>query len=222
MEEVNSKYKVLFVCLGNICRSPAAHGIFEHVVREKGMEDKIEVDSAGTYSGHRGELPDRRMRNAAMYRGYALTHRSRPVSSLDFLDFDMIIAMDDQNYEDLMHLAPSVEATHKIRRMAEFFTTHKISYVPDPYYMGAEGFQLVLDLLEEEHVNLGVVVDVQEVYATTHKLCDSVDTVICTLADICQDTLVRHCVELLVVDVAYTSLQRAHSLQKTLLEGATY
>ena len=142
MTELNNKYKVLFVCLGNICRSPAAHGIFEHVVREKGMEDRIEVDSAGTYSGHRGELPDRRMRNAAMYRGYALTHRSRPVSSLDFLDFDMIIAMDDQNYEDLMHLAPSVEATHKI------------SYVPDPYYMGAEGFQLVLDLLEEGCSNL--------------------------------------------------------------------
>ena len=151
---INNKYKVLFVCLGNICRSPAAHGIFEHIVREKGMEDRIAVDSAGTYSGHRGELPDRRMRNAAMYRGYALTHRSRPVSSLDFLDFDMIIAMDDQNYEDLMHLAPSVEATHKIRRMAEFFTTHKISYVPDPYYMGAEGFQLVLDLLEEGCSNL--------------------------------------------------------------------
>ena len=151
---INNKYKVLFVCLGNICRSPAAHGIFEHFVRERGMEDRIEVDSAGTYSGHRGELPDRRMRNAAMYRGYALTHRSRPVSSLDFLDFDMIIAMDDQNYEDLMHLAPSVEATHKIRRMAEFFTTHKISYVPDPYYMGAEGFQLVLDLLEEGCLNL--------------------------------------------------------------------
>ena len=151
---INNKYKVLFVCLGNICRSPAAHGIFEHIVREKGMSGRIDVDSAGTYSWHRGELPDRRMRNAAMYRGYALTHRSRPVSSLDFLDFDMIIAMDDQNYEDLMHLAPSVEATHKIRRMAEFFTTHKISYVPDPYYMGAEGFQLVLDLLEEGCLNL--------------------------------------------------------------------
>ena len=151
---INDKYKVLFVCLGNICRSPAAQGIFEHVVRERGMTGKIEADSAGTYSGHRGELPDRRMRNAAMYRGYGLTHRSRPISSLDFLDFDLIIAMDDQNYEDLMHLAPSVEATHKIRRMAEFFTTHKMSYVPDPYYMGAEGFQLVLDLLEEGCTNL--------------------------------------------------------------------
>lgn len=148
------KYKVLFVCLGNICRSPAAHGIFEHIVRENGMQENIEIDSAGTYSGHRGELPDRRMRNAALYRGYALTHHSRPVSSLDFLDFDLIVAMDDQNYEDLMHLAPSVEATHKIKKMASYLTTHNISYIPDPYYMGTEGFTLVLDLLEEGCMNL--------------------------------------------------------------------
>ena len=150
----NKKYKVLFVCLGNICRSPAAHGIFEHIVKENGMQDMIEVDSAGTYGGHSGELPDRRMRTAAMYRGYALTHHSRPVRSIDLHDFDMIVAMDDQNYEDLMHIAPSVEATHKIRRMADYLTTHKISYIPDPYYMGTEGFTLVLDLLEEGCRNL--------------------------------------------------------------------
>ena len=150
----DNKYKVLFVCLGNICRSPAAHGIFEHIVKENGMQDNIEIDSAGTYGGHRGELPDRRMRTAAMYRGYALTHKSRPVSSLDFIDFDLIVAMDDQNYEDLMHLAPSVEATYKIKRMASYLTTHSISYIPDPYYMGTEGFSLVLDLLEEGCKNL--------------------------------------------------------------------
>ena len=154
METVNNKYKVLFVCLGNICKSPAAQGIFEHIVRENGMQDKIEVDSAGTYSGHRGEMPDRRMRTAALYRGFALTHKARPVSGLDFLDFDLIIAMDDQNYEDLMHLAPSVEATHKIRRMSEFLKARKMSYIPDPYYMGAEGFSLVLDLLEDGCQNL--------------------------------------------------------------------
>ena len=154
MQNQSNKYKVLFVCLGNICRSPAAHGIFEYIVKENGMQERFEVDSAGTYSGHRGELPDRRMRTAAMYRGFALTHRSRPVSGLDFLDFDLIVAMDDQNYEDLMHLAPSVEATHKIRRMASYLTTHTISYIPDPYYMGTEGFTLVLDLLEEACQNL--------------------------------------------------------------------
>ena len=154
MEKVNNKYKVLFVCLGNICRSPAAHGIFEHIVRQNGMQDRIEVDSAGTYSGHRGEMPDRRMRTAALYRGFALTHKARPVSSLDFLDFDMIVAMDDQNYEDLMRLAPSVEATHKICRMASYLKLRPMPYIPDPYYMGVEGFSLVLDLLEDGCQNL--------------------------------------------------------------------
>lgn len=146
---MSHKYKVLFVCLGNICRSPAAQGIFEHIVSRNGMSGRIEADSAGTYGGHRGELPDRRMRNAALYRGYALTHRSRQVSGLDFLDFDLVVAMDDQNYEDLMHLAPSVEATHKIKKMSSYLRSHSISYIPDPYYMGAEGFSLVLDLLED-------------------------------------------------------------------------
>ena len=154
MQNQSNKYKVLFVCLGNICRSPAAHGIFEYIVKENGMQERFEVDSAGTYSGHRGELPDRRMRTAALYRGFALTHRSRPVSSLDFLDFDMIIAMDDQNYEDLMHIAPSVEATHKVHRMSEFLKIRKMSYIPDPYYMGTEGFSMVLDLLEDGCQNL--------------------------------------------------------------------
>ena len=98
----NKKYKVLFVCLGNICRSPAAHGIFEHIVAQNGMSESIEIDSAGTYNGHQGELPDRRMRTAAAPRGYSLTHRSRPVNTMDFLDFDLIVAMDDNNYENLM------------------------------------------------------------------------------------------------------------------------
>lgn len=151
---INNKYKVLFVCLGNICRSPAAQGIFEHYVRENGLQDRIEADSAGTYGGHRGELPDRRMRTAALYRGFALTHQARQVRSIDLLDFDLVIAMDDQNYEDLMHIAPSVEATHKIRRMSDFLTTRRMSYISDPYYMGAEGFSHVLDLLEDGCQNL--------------------------------------------------------------------
>lgn len=149
-----NKYKVLFVCLGNICRSPAAQGIFEHIVRESGMQERIGTDSAGIYGGHSGSHPDRRMRTAALYRGYGLTHSARQVKGYDFLDFDLIVAMDDQNYEDLMHLAPSVEATHKVVRMASYLSTHKISYIPDPYYMGSEGFSLVLDLLEEGCRNL--------------------------------------------------------------------
>jgi protein-tyrosine phosphatase len=154
MMEVNSKYKVLFVCLGNICRSPAAHGIFEHIVEREGAQNLIEVDSAGTYGGHRGELPDRRMREAASLRGYSLTHISRQVSGLDLLDFDLVIAMDDQNYQNLMNMAPSVEAARKVKRMSEYLTDNKISYIPDPYYSGMDGFNYVLDLLEEACENL--------------------------------------------------------------------
>ena len=154
METISNKYKVLFVCLGNVCRSPAAQAIFEHYVRENGMADVISADSAGIYGGHKGNPPDRRMRTAALYRGFAVTHIARQVSSMDFLDFDMIVAMDDQNYEDLMHLAPSVEATHKIKRMASFLKQRQMSYIPDPYYMGAEGFSMVLDLLEDGCKNL--------------------------------------------------------------------
>ena len=154
METLSSKYKVLFVCLGNICRSPAAQAVFEHYVREDGLQDRVQADSAGIYGGNSGKSPDRRMRTAALYRGFAVTHIARQVRAMDLLDFDLVVAMDDQNYEDLMHLAPSVEATHKIKRMADFLTTRRISYIPDPYYMGAEGFAHVLDLLEESCRNL--------------------------------------------------------------------
>jgi len=153
MEE-NRQYRILFVCLGNICRSPAAQGVFEAIVAENGASDRFFVDSAGTYSGHRGQFPDSRMRKAAIARDYLLTHRARPVSSMDFLEFDIIVAMDDNNYEDLMHLAPSVEATHKIKRMAGYLSDHSFSYIPDPYYMGQDGFELVLDLLEDACRNL--------------------------------------------------------------------
>ncbi len=145
----NKKYKILFVCLGNICRSPAAQGIFQAIVDRNGCSDAFAIDSAGTYSGHRGDLPDRRMRRAAEARGYSLTHRARPVSMQDFFDSDLIIAMDDNNFTDLMHLAPSVETSRKIKRMSAYFSGHSLDYVPDPYYMGADGFELVLDLLED-------------------------------------------------------------------------
>ena len=148
------KTRILFVCLGNICRSPAAEEIFRTMVRRNGIADRIEADSAGTYSGHAGDLPDRRMRRAAAQRGYELTHRARPVTLTDFFDFDLIIAMDDNNFTDLMHLAPSVETSRKIKRMSAYFSGHSLDYVPDPYYMGSDGFELVLDLLEDACANL--------------------------------------------------------------------
>ena len=151
----NMKYKVLFVCLGNICRSPAAQGIFEDMVIKRGLEDKIYADSAGTYAGHRGELPDPRMRRAAAERGYNLTHRSRPITEDDFFDFDMIIVMDDSNYERVSRLAPERKYLDKLYRMAEFTTDFPYyTYVPDPYYEGAEGFYLVLNMLENGCSNL--------------------------------------------------------------------
>lgn len=142
--------KVLFICLGNICRSAAANGIMEQFVEREGLHDKIKIDSAGTYGGHAGELPDSRMRAAAANRGYSLTHRSRKVREDDFYDFDMLIVMDDSNYENVARLAPERKYLNKVYRFVEFSHNHpQWSYVPDPYYEGREGFELVLDLLED-------------------------------------------------------------------------
>ena len=144
------KTRILFVCLGNICRSPAAEGIMRRIVERRGLSGTFGLDAAGTSGGHRGALPDPRMRSAASRRGYALTHRSRQVGEEDFDRFDMIVAMDDMNYESLNRLAPSREAARKIFRMAEFCRRHPDrTYVPDPYYEGHEGFELVLDMLED-------------------------------------------------------------------------
>lgn len=143
------KTRILFVCLGNICRSPAADGILEQMVSRRGLDDAIEVDSAGTYSGHVGDLPDPRMRRAASARGYNLTHRARTIREYDFYDFDMIVVMDDNNYETVCRLAPERRYIDKVFRMREFTTAFPDwSYVPDPYYEGADGFELVLDMLE--------------------------------------------------------------------------
>ena len=118
-------------------------------VKREGLEEKIEVDSAGILNYHQGELPDSRMRMHAYHRGYELTHRSRPVCTEDFLTFDMIIGMDDRNIQDLKDRAPSPEAEKKIHRMTDYCRTKLVDYVPDPYYEGREGFELVLDLLED-------------------------------------------------------------------------
>lgn len=110
----------------------------------------IEVDSAGTYGGHAGQSADRRMQIHARKRGYELTHRARRVCEADFDDFDIIIGMDDSNYQDLIELSPTVDDTKKIRRMASYLRMHPwADHIPDPYYEGSEGFELVLDLLED-------------------------------------------------------------------------
>lgn len=142
--------KILFVCLGNICRSPAAEGVMLNEIAQHGDEALWELDSAGTGGYHIGELPDRRMRVHAAQRGLDLVHRTRKIETDDFDRFDMIIGMDASNLSNLRALAPSPEAEAKIVGMSEFFDESTgYDYVPDPYYEGAEGFELVLDLLFE-------------------------------------------------------------------------
>ncbi|MGN0214506.1 MAG: low molecular weight protein-tyrosine-phosphatase [Muribaculaceae bacterium] len=142
--------KVLMVCLGNICRSPAAQGVLQRMVDERNLGNRFYLDSAGTYGGHAGDLPDYRMRRHAAKRGYDLTHRARRITSADFEDFDYIVAMDEGNRRTLTQMAATVEESRKIVMMGKYIRRFPhYDYVPDPYYEGAEGFELVLDLLED-------------------------------------------------------------------------
>ena len=141
--------RILFVCLGNICRSPAAEGVMLSEIAAHGDDKRWIVDSAGTGNYHIGELPDNRMRIHSRRRGYDLTHHCRQVRESDFDDFDIIIGMDAQNLRNLRRMAPTAQGEDKIVGMAEFFShSTRYDYVPDPYYEGAEGFELVLDLLQ--------------------------------------------------------------------------
>ncbi len=145
----NKKYKVLFVCLGNICRSPAAEGILKKMIQEQGLENKISVDSAGTSGYHDGELPDPRMRQHGTHRGYQFDSLSRKFTSRDFDNFDLILAMDDNNYRNIVRLALDLESKSKVHRMVEFSEKYGHDHIPDPYYSGSDGFEQVLDLLED-------------------------------------------------------------------------
>ncbi|TWC39000.1 protein tyrosine phosphatase [Pseudomonas sp. SJZ079] len=140
--------RVLFVCLGNICRSPTAEGVLRHKLREAGLADRIEVDSAGTGDWHVGKAPDVRTRQAAQQRGYDLaTLRGRQVSMSDFARFDLILAMDNSNLSHLLSLRPgnsSAELDLFLRRYQL-----AVDEVPDPYYGGEQGFERVLDLIEQ-------------------------------------------------------------------------
>jgi protein-tyrosine phosphatase len=127
-----------------------AEGVMRRLVEESGRAGEFTLDSAGMHSYHRGELPDPRMRAHASRRGYALTHRSRPVTADDFSRFDLILGMDDSNIDALHRCAPSLEAEQKIHRMTDYCTLFTdADHVPDPYYGGASGFEYVIDLLED-------------------------------------------------------------------------
>ena len=143
------EYSVLFVCLGNICRSPAAEGIFKDMVKKRGLGDKIKVDSAGTAGYHQGELPDPRMRSHGARRGYKFDSLSRKFRNSDFDDFDVIITMDDSNYHNVLNISPNLDSDRKVYKMVDFLQRLDADHIPDPYYSGASGFELVLDLLED-------------------------------------------------------------------------
>ena len=141
--------KVLFVCMGNICRSPTAHGVFRELVRREGLEDRIVIDSAGTHAYHVGNPPDRRAQATAVTRGIELSDlRARQVEERDFEHFDYILAMDEDNLAILRSQCPPQHA-HKVRLFLEFAPQRYEREVPDPYYGGVQGFEYVFDLVEE-------------------------------------------------------------------------
>ena len=142
--------RILFVCLGNICRSPAAEGIMKSIVQQHGDSALFHIDSAGIGSWHVGDLPDERMRRHGRQRGYDFCSRARQIRKEDFDAFDLILVMDDENYEELRWRVDSEEQLAKLHRMSEYFSHHPgADCVPDPYYGGSKGFELVLDLLED-------------------------------------------------------------------------
>ncbi|CAL5014095.1 unnamed protein product [Urochloa decumbens] len=150
-------FAVLFVCLGNICRSPAAEAVFRNLVSKRGLDSKFLIDSAGTIGYHEGNKADSRMISASKKRGIEVTSRSRPIKPSDFRDFDLILAMDRQNYEDILnsferwrHKEPLPDsAPNKVKLMCSYCNRHTESEVPDPYYGGPQGFEKVLDLLDD-------------------------------------------------------------------------
>ena len=145
--------KVLFVCLGNICRSPSAEAVMKSLINDKNLSDKYFIDSAGTYGGHAGTPADSRMMSHAIKRGYNLTSISRKINENDFYEFDYILAMDNENFSRLTSLKPT-DSPSRLIKMVDFLTTIESSVVPDPYYGGSDGFEVVLDILEESCENL--------------------------------------------------------------------
>ncbi len=141
--------KILFVCMGNICRSPTAEGVFRKKLIDRGLLHKVQIDSAGTHNYHPQSPPDARSQAHALKRGYDLSDlRARAVRDRDFEEFDLLLTMDWDNRALLEERCPA-EHQHKVRGFAEFLHTTQASVIPDPYYGGEQGFEQVLDLIEE-------------------------------------------------------------------------
>lgn len=148
---MNRTTKLLFICLGNICRSPAANAIMQKYVDEAGLSDKFEIDSAGIGPWHVGQLPDKRMREHGARRGYRIDHIARQFDATkDFDRFDYIVVMDEDNYRNITRQARNDDDRKKVIRMADYFIKWKVrTSVPDPYYGDGEDFELALDLIED-------------------------------------------------------------------------
>jgi protein-tyrosine phosphatase len=146
----------MFVCLGNICRSPLAHALFEKDINEAGLSDIVEIESSGTGAWHLGELPDSRMRKEAASHGVEMTHRARKFQATDLDKYDLVLAMDESNYRDILSLGtPSDEYKSKVRLFREFDPeVSEAEEVPDPYYGGREGFKNVYDIVQRTSLNI--------------------------------------------------------------------
>ena len=142
-------FHILMVCMGNICRSPTAHGVMEHMIEREGLQDWVSVDSCGTHGYHVGEAPDGRSQQHALRRGYDLSaQRARQVEAADFESADLILAMDVQNMAILRERCPAAQQ-HKLHLLTEYCQRMRATAVPDPYYGGVSGFEKVLDLVED-------------------------------------------------------------------------
>ena len=142
-------YRVVFLCMGNICRSPTAQGVFRHKLREAGLGARIHVDSAGTHDYHVGEAPDMRSQRHARQRGYDLSDlRARALDAVDFESADLLLVMDEGNFALAARRSPP-QYRPKLRRLTEFCRLYQAHEVPDPYSGGAQGFEQVLDLIED-------------------------------------------------------------------------
>lgn len=147
--KANKEKSILLVCMGNICRSPTAEGVLRDKLEAAGLLDQVRLDSAGTHDYHVGKAPDRRAQDAARNRGYDLSAlRARQVSGRDFGEFDLILAMDQDNFHSLLQVCPEHQR-HKVRLFLSFSRQYANQEVPDPYYGGSQGFDHVLDMVED-------------------------------------------------------------------------
>ena len=149
MTDHRKPYRVLFVCMGNICRSPAAEIVFRKLVHDVDLNDRIEIDSAGTTGYHAGNLPDHRMSATLESRGYQIAGHSRQIKRSDLEAFDLILVADDDNLHEVNRLDSDHKQRHKIKRLTDFCIEQSAAHVPDPYYGGSRGFEEVADLVED-------------------------------------------------------------------------